>query len=221
MRHRVYWRLNVVLLLAIILVNGYIIMLPLWPGISFWWDHRYGNNTPQKLSSQLQQAAKKQSASTGPVAQTSSTQPQAQGFQADATHDGLIIPRISLQVPIITGSVERSSWWLAKGAWLTPAASTPDKESNTVIAAHRFTYTQPRGHFYFLNQMQSGDTIGLWWHGKLYTYTVERQFVVSPNDTSILKASDSPMLTLYTCTPLWKPDHRLVVTAKLQEGLGE
>jgi LPXTG-site transpeptidase (sortase) family protein len=218
MGHRVYKRLNIFLLLAIFLVNGYVIMLPLLPGIQFWWDHRHGNNTPQKLSSQLQTAAQSQKEGDTPKPPTNPDSPQPTGFVADAAHDGLVIPRLSLQVPVVTGSVDQSLRWLAKGTWLTPAASTPDKDSNTVIAGHRFTYTQPRGPFYFLNQLQEGDIIGLWWHGKLYTYTTERQFVVSPNDTSILAPTDNAQLTLYTCTPLWKPDHRLVITAKLKEG---
>ena len=181
MGHRLYKRLNIFLLLAIFLVNGYVIMLPLLPGIQFWWDHRHGNNTPQKLSSQLQTAAQSQKEGDTPKPSTNPDPPQTTGFVADAAHDGLVIPRLSLQVPVVTGSVDQSLRWLAKGAWLTPA-STPDKDSNTVIAGHRFTYTQPRGPFYFLNQLQ-GETSLAYGGTASSIHTLQSASLLSPLTT--------------------------------------
>jgi sortase A len=108
---------------------------------------------------------------------------------------------------------------LNKGIWRWPASSTPDKGGNTVLLGHRFTYTNPRGVFYFLNKVKVGDEVGVVWQNTTYRYKVSGVKVVPPTDTSILNATEKPTLTLYTCTPLWWPKDRLVITAQLENAL--
>ena len=83
-----------------------------------------------------------------------------------------------------------------------------------VVAAHRFSYTGPRGLFYFLDKLQVGDEIGIQWNGQLYTYQVVSSSVVPPTEVSVQGATSDTRLTLYTCTPLFNPVNRLVVVAK-------
>ena len=93
---------------------------------------------------------------------------------------------------------------------------TPDRGGNTVLIGHRFTYTTPRGVFYYLNKVKLNDEIGLWWNNKEYLYRVSGIKEVKPTDTAVENATTQPQLTLFTCTPLWLPKDRLVVVAQLE-----
>lgn len=123
----------------------------------------------------------------------------------------LLIPRLGMTEKVHTGT---SPSELSKGAWLVPKTSTPDKESNTVIVGHRFTYAGP-DVFYFLDKVQVGDTLYVDWQGKEYRYKVDRIRVVPATEISVHAPTSEPQLTLYTCTPLWSAKDRLVITAPL------
>jgi LPXTG-site transpeptidase (sortase) family protein len=183
---------NNLLFTAIIVVLGYVIAAPLMPVVSYWIDARTGT-TLQKLSDQV-------------------TLPAGQVENAPGD-DRLVVPSMLLDQPINEGK-DLSA--LRTGTWRRPNGSTPDKGGNTVIVGHRFTYTNPRGSFYFLNKVAVGDEIGVFWHGKRYVYKVSNVKTVAATDTSVEDPSSRPELTLYTCTPLWLPKDRLVVTADLE-----
>lgn len=127
----------------------------------------------------------------------------------------LVIPALDLDVPIVEGQTEAA---LNKGGvWLRPNGSTPDKGGNTVMAGHRFSYTAPRGPFYFLDKVKPGDQIVVYWHGKAYIYEAESRAEVPPTDGAVEAATPDSRLTLYTCTPLWSLKDRLVVVAQRVE----
>ncbi len=184
-------RVNTLLLVAIIAVNVFVLALPFWPQASFWWRTR-SVAAQESLTQQIE---------------VSSEQPTGQPNK-------LVIPSILLDQPIHQGATERE---LRKGLWLRPNTSTPDKGGNTVVVGHRFTYTNPQGTFYSLDKVKIGDQIGLWWDGKLYRYAVQKTEIVSADASQIEAPTDEPTLTLYTCTPLWNPKDRLVVTAALEQ----
>lgn len=126
----------------------------------------------------------------------------------------LIIPAMLLSVPINEGPDMKA---LRTGPWRRPNGSTPDHGGNTVIVGHRFTYTNPRGAFYYLDKVHAGDEIGIYWRGNRFLYKVSGTKVVSADDTTIERQTKGTQLTLYTCTPLWLPKNRLVVTAMLEK----
>jgi LPXTG-site transpeptidase (sortase) family protein len=183
---------NNLLFAAIIVVLGYVIIGPLIPLASFWLESRSGAMLTQ-LQNQLRM----------PAAQV----PNMPGG------DRIVIPSMLLDQPIHEGNNLSA---LRTGTWRRPNASTPDKGGNTVIVGHRFTYTNPRGSFYFLNKVHSGDEVGVFWHGKRYLYKITGVKTVPANDTAVESPSTQAELTLYTCTPLWLPKDRLVVTAALE-----
>jgi sortase A len=123
----------------------------------------------------------------------------------------MLLDQATLEGPV-------SNWFniLYRGIWRWPDGSTPDKGGNTIFLSHRFSYTGPRGAFYYLNKLQTGDSIGVVWNGKLYTYDVVSTQVVPPTDTAIENNTSDAQITLFTCTPLWHPVDRLVVVAKLK-----
>lgn len=195
-------RLNNVLFAAILVINSYVIATPFLPTITFWWQQR-GGGAEKALTQRLETSARDATSASAP-----------NEFHADATHDGLIIPKMLLDTPLVEGPKSDSYNLLNKGAWRLPFSTTPEEGGNTVIAGHRFSYTGPRGIFYFLNKLAPGDDIGLWHKGRLYRYSVESTRVHAATDTYVQESTDDDRLTLYTCTPLWNPTQRLVVVAK-------
>lgn len=127
----------------------------------------------------------------------------------------LVVPSMMLDEPI-NDSKDQAT--LHKGLWRLPYTSSPDKQSNTVIVGHRFTYTNPRGLFYHLDKVRVGDEIGVFWQGKKYLYKVNQTKTVPPTAVNVEAPTDLPQLTLYTCAPLWWPKDRLVITAALEVG---
>lgn len=125
----------------------------------------------------------------------------------------LFVPRLSLNERIYEGGVEQ----LNKGVLRRDFTSTPAAGSNTVLVGHRFGY-DGTGVFYHLDKLKAGDEITLHWQGKTYAYRVQDKKVVNADDGYIEEPTDSSVLTLYTCTPLWNPVQRLVITAELTAG---
>lgn len=186
---------NNFLLVAIILVNGYIVAAPVMPMITFWWNEHFGH-----ASQQLTENLHKPTAST-------SSKPAV----VPPKTNRLIVPAMQLNTQIYEGPDMRT---LNKGIWHRPGTSSPDKGGNTVIAGHRFTWTDPQGIFYYLNKVKKGDEIGVWWQQKRYLYRVTTITVVPPTEVSVENNTRDNRLTLYTCTPLWSPHQRLVVVAE-------
>ena len=199
MRHLKFRQVNDVLLVLIVLINGYIIVAPLYPQAEYWWKMHHGQ-AQQKLTSELRQGTFA-SGSSAPVSRPNT----------------LIVPSMLLNTPVLEGPVRDTYKILDKGIWRWPLGSTPDKGSNTVLVGHRFTYTNPKGIFYYMDKVKVGDEIGLVWNNKRYTYKVASVREVQPTETSVTAATPDARLTMYTCTPLWNPKHRLVVVAELEE----
>lgn len=125
----------------------------------------------------------------------------------------LIIPKLEMREQVFDGPTLHT---LSKGVWHLPNSSSPDKDGNTVFAGHRFTYSG-KAVFYYLDKVAINDNITLYWQGKRYDYVVTAINIVPPTDGKLIARTDSPTLTVYTCTPLWSAKDRLVITAKLAE----
>jgi len=194
-------KINNLLLIVIIVVDGYVVLAPVLPAIVYRWQSHEGRQ--QQLSREIHLVtANKTTTNPTPVATT-------QG-------NHVVIPSMILDQPILEGPVSQTYKILDNGIWRWPRGSTPDKGGNTVLIGHRFTYTNPRGVFYYLNKVSIGDEIGVFWNSKEYIYKVATINVVPPTDTAIEDSSTQPELTLFTCTPLLLPKNRLVVVADLE-----
>lgn len=199
MRFMSYKRANTFLFVGIILINGYIITAPLAPNAWYWWENRNSSHM-QQLSNKISETPK----------------PTVSATIAPLPNE-LIIPKMLVDTPIVEGPMKDSFSLLNKGAWYLPLSSTPDKGGNMVIAGHRFSYTGPRGIFYYLNKLTPGDAIGVRWNGTMYHYTVQSTRTVAATEVSVQEPTKDTRLTLYTCTPLWNPVDRLVVVAVPKE----
>jgi sortase A len=104
---------------------------------------------------------------------------------------------------------------LNRGAWRLPDSSTPDIGGNTVITGHRFKYLPPNNlTFYLLDKLAVGDKIDIKWKGKILKYEVYLTKVVPAEDTTVIAPTDEPILTVFTCDPIFSTKNRLVVLAK-------
>jgi LPXTG-site transpeptidase (sortase) family protein len=190
-------RVNDVLLVLIVAINSYVILAPFLPQLQYWWAANHSSQR-QDLSKRLTQPA------------------PTPAPEQKAIPNSLVVPSMLLDTPVLEGAMKDRYKVLDTGIWRLSTGSTPDKGSNTVLIGHRFTYTNPRGVFYYLDKVKVGDEIGVFWHNKKYVYTVTSTQQVPPTETSVQDATDKPRLTLFTCTPLWMPKDRLVVVAELK-----
>lgn len=183
-------RFNNLLTTIVVLLSGYIAVTPFLPTIEWWSRHE-----APIISAPPSVATPKPSDPNAPKENT------------------LIVPSIALKEVIHEGPDIST---LRQGVWKLPKSSTPDKNSNTVLAGHRFTYAGA-AVFYNLDKVRAGDTMHVYWEGKRYDYMVATIRVVPPDEISVEAPSKEPILTVYTCTPLWSFKERLVIQAKLVE----
>lgn len=125
----------------------------------------------------------------------------------------LVIPKIHVNAKIYEGTAVST---LNQGMWRRPRSSTPDKGGNTVITAHRYLHTSGPNTFYQLDKLVFDDIVLVYWQGKEYVYKVYSVTIVQSMQVDIEYNTKDPIITLYTCTPLWTSEKRLVVRAKLQ-----
>jgi sortase A len=127
----------------------------------------------------------------------------------------LFIPKIGVDTQILEGLSEKILS-VKEGAWRDPNTAAPTIEGNMVIAGHRFQYLPPNTTtFYHLDKLTVGDTVRVYWEGKEYVYEVNNIFEVEPDQIWIKEQGSEKELTLYTCTPVFTSEKRLVVKAKL------
>ena len=119
----------------------------------------------------------------------------------------LRIPKIHLEVPVLPGT---DDFTLNRAVGHIDDTALPGAEGNSGIAGHR------DGFFRGLKDIAPGDAIELETLRGKELYTVERTWVVSPEDVSVLDATPTRSLTLVTCYPFYHvgpAPHRFIVRA--------
>ena len=120
------------------------------------------------------------------------------------------IPSISVNLPIIEGS---SSKELKYGAGHVTGTAMPGELGNCAIAGHRnYTFGS---YFSRLGEVVEGDVVTISYGQEEYSYTVTEILTVLPSDTSVLAKSETPTITLITCTPKGTNTHRLIIKGSL------
>jgi sortase A len=103
---------------------------------------------------------------------------------------------------------------LAAGPGQYPGTAGPGSSGNLAIAGHRTHGGQP-SYFFALGRLASGDRIIIKGAAGAWVYQVERLFLTSAYDRSVLDPTPEPVLTLTTCDPPGTEDKRLIVRARL------
>ncbi len=138
---------------------------------------------------------------------------QEEPASLEVTGTGILtIDRIDAVLPVTDG-VSETQLKVAVGH--VPQTASLGGEGNSVIAGHRsYTY----GHFFNrLGEVSAGDLIRYEdTSGAAFTYEVFETLVIEPGDQSAFTQPEGErLLTLYTCTPIRKATHRLLVRARL------
>lgn len=214
--------INDALAIVTIGMSLYIIFYPLIPELKYQITPK--NHSTKlykgKLSEDIIKKSKQKISATNPESQNLIQQLVSSVLSEPAESDELPIPKENtLVIPKIGGDGElyegNGTSALAKGFWRRPKSSTPNKGGNTVIVAHRFLYTSGPKTFYNLDKMEVGDRFAIYWEGVEYNYEVYDISIVPPTATEIEGDTVDPIVTLYTCTPIWTAKDRLVVKARL------
>jgi len=106
----------------------------------------------------------------------------------------LRIPSIHLNVPIYEGT---SDDILKRGAGHIEGTAALNADGNSGVAAHRDSF------FRLLKDVTAGDVIVLETTQKLERYRIEKTWIVSPSDVTVLTGTDSQTITLVTCYPFY------------------
>jgi sortase A len=137
----------------------------------------------------------------------------------------LIIPKINVDVPVIYNTkpdYDSQMKAMESGVayfGIPGANSLPGQIGNTVISGHSSNDVIDQGEYKFifarLDHLENGDTIFLNYESKRYSYTITKKEVVKPTEVNkLIYATDKPILTLITCTPLGTSLNRLLITAE-------
>ncbi|MBI4160690.1 MAG: class D sortase [Candidatus Yanofskybacteria bacterium] len=125
----------------------------------------------------------------------------------------LIMESAGIEMPIFASNNDKV---LLKGGWMFSGNSRPDLGGNTVIFGHRWLYRPPvKNTFFNLDKVKVGDRFTIDWNGKTFTYETSEIKIVNPTDVWIMNPTDTPQVTLITCTPLFSTKQRLVVVGRL------
>jgi sortase A len=127
----------------------------------------------------------------------------------------LVIPKISVEVPILEGTDDLI---LNRGVGHVSGTASPGQTGNVAIAGHR------DGFFRGLKDVVVGDKIEMVTPQGTETYTIDSIVIVERNDVSVLRPESSPSLTLITCYPFYfigSAPQRYIVHATVTEPKGK
>lgn len=128
----------------------------------------------------------------------------------DGVMGSIVIPSISVELPIRHGTSERT---LLEGAGHLYGTSLPvgGASTHSVITGHRGLTAALM--FTRLDEMRVGDDFYIEVLGQTLGYRVDRITVIEPDDTSSLRiVPGEDRVTLMTCTPFGVNTHRLLVS---------
>lgn len=130
----------------------------------------------------------------------------------------LVIPKINVTAPIIfsqSNDEKVIQEQLTKGVVHYPGTAAPGTVGNSFITGHSSNFWWIKGSYNYifvnLDKMVVGDQAKIYYNGKKFVYQVSEIKVVPPTDVSVLAATDTPTLTLMTCTPAGTNWRRLIV----------
>jgi len=148
------------------------------------------------------------------AAQSAKSLPSRQRSSSRNFKKGALVARLSIQRLkrnwIIVEGAGKSE--LRRGPGHLIETALPGADGNCVIAGHRDT------QFRILRDVKLGETIMLESGGRRFIYRVITRATISPTDTTSLRPTPIPMLTLITCYPFYyvgPAPKRFVVRAKL------
>lgn len=149
--------------------------------------------------------------------------PKSQVVVPAASH--LIIPRLNLDVPVVTAPMAGQSWQvdhLQQAVGHLEGTAAPGSNSNTVLAGHVSLPDGSAGPFARLDQLVPDDELWLVTDAHRFRYVVDGHQIVDPAAVEVTYPTDTGRVTLVTCSNWVEADgryaSRLVVTGHLVGG---
>ncbi len=123
------------------------------------------------------------------------------------------IPAIKVRLPLVEGTRAVD---IVRSAGHMTGTSMPGEVGNAAIAGHRgYSYGRL---FNRLDELKIGDTIKVKTKAGSFIYEVYETKIVEPDDLSVLNRNKKDkILTLITCTPMFKSTHRIIIHAIIKE----
>lgn len=143
--------------------------------------------------------------------------------QTVKSFDRVVIPSLKINTSVVLKPYSELSWDLTTlGQDVALLGDIPNQTSanNIVMAGHVTVRDGSNGPFRYLWKLVPGDQILLEEGNSTYTYTVREQVLVYPDETSVIEDTQTPQLTLITCTT-WNEEtlsylRRRVIVADLE-----
>ncbi|MCJ7537520.1 MAG: sortase [Anaerolineales bacterium] len=144
-------------------------------------------------------------------------------IQSLITFDQIVIPTLKINASVVAKPYSELSWDLTTlGQDVALLGNIPNQTSvnNLILAGHVTVRNGSNGPFRYLSKLNPGDQVILQDDNFIYTYIVREQVLVYPDETSILEDSQTPQITLITCTT-WNEEtlsylRRRVIVADLE-----
>ena len=154
--------------------------------------------------------------------ETNANESARPAVSSDLPNNTLYLPRLGKKVPIVWNSPPDEQVMLEnlqKGVVHYAGTPLPGQGKGPIfISGHSSYYSWDPGKyksvFANLDKMENGDEIMIQYEGALYRYKVYEKIVVTPEEVSVLKPIDEPVLALMTCVPVGTNSKRLIVWAK-------
>lgn len=139
----------------------------------------------------------------------------------------LVIPSLGLDAPVTIAPIRNQTWvvdQLGQAIGHLEGTARPGSNSNVVLAGH-VTLAETNGGpgpFYKLSQLVPGDLLIVYEGEDKYEYVVDGLQTVDRTAVDVAFPTDTPQLTLITCTR-WDRNEgryieRLVVKSRLNQG---
>ncbi len=142
-----------------------------------------------------------------------------------STDFGIVIEKINANAKVVANvdAANEKAYTKALSEGVAHAAGTnlPGEKGNIFLFSHStnapWNTIRLNAIFYLLRELEAGDRVLIFYHGRRYDYIVYDKSVVSGNDISFLtNRYDQSVLTLQTCDPPGTILNRLIIRAKLQ-----
>ncbi len=128
------------------------------------------------------------------------------------------VPKINVDAPIVfspTADENTIQKHLQRGVVHYPGTAKPGEVGNTFITGHSSNFWWVEGSYNYvfvnLDKLTVGDQAIIYHAGNKYVYSVSSKKVVAPDEVSVLEQTETPILTLMTCTPPGTNWRRLVI----------
>jgi len=120
-----------------------------------------------------------------------------------STEDVMLeIPALGIKIPVVGVPLKEGAWnvsWLGNQAGWLQGTAFPSWSGNSVLTSHVYLSNGLAGPFVNLNKLKFGDKIIVHAYGQKYTFEVQTNVILEPNDISAFRHEEKPWLTLVTC----------------------